>query len=145
MTVLHLRIKENNEVIDLDQGLLAQNMRLRRCVVIKNPKTGGAPHDYQGGIAINLEFLKGGLSIASNVNNDEISVPIDDSLEVNDVRFDLNFNAERVNRSFVTSIRNYDDTGTQPPFNRTAGANNNELKYVDLYFEYDKLYDYDTY
>ena len=145
MTVLHLRIKENNEVINLDQGLLARNMRLRRCVVIKNPKTGAAPHDYQGGIAINLEFLKGGLSIASNVNNDEISVPIDDSLEVNDVRFDLNFNAERVNRSFITSIRNYDDTGTQPPFDRTAGANDNELKYVDLYFEYDKLYDYDTY
>ena len=145
MVVLHIRIKANNEVINLDQGLVAQNMKLRRCVVIKNPKTGAAPHLYDGGIAINLEFLKGGISIASNVNNDEISVPMDDSLEVNDVRFDLNFNSERVNRSFVTSIRNYDDTGTQPPFNRTAGANNNELKYVDLYFEYDRLYDYDTY
>jgi hypothetical protein len=116
MVVLHLRIKENNEVINLDTGLLSQNLTLKRCVVVKNPKTGGAPHQFDGGIAINL-----------------------------DVRFDLNFNAERVNRSFVTSIRNYDDTGIVPPFNRTAGANNNELKYVDLYFEYDKLYDYDTY
>lgn len=145
MVVLHIRIKENNEVINLAQGLIGQNMTLRRCVVVKNPKTGAAPHIYDGGIAINLEFLKGGISIASNVNNDEISIPMDDSLEVNDVRFDLNFNSERVNRSFQTSVRNYDDIGTRPPFNRTAGANNNELKYVDLYFEYDKLYDYDTY
>ena len=145
MVVLHIRIKENSEVINLPQGLNARNMTLRRCVVIKNPKTGAGPHDYAGGIAINLDFLRGGLSISSNVNNDEISIPMDDSLEVNDVRFDLNFDSERVNRSFQTNVRNYDDIGTKPPFNRTAGANNNELKYIDLYFEYDRLYDYDRY
>lgn len=145
MVVLHIRISENSEVINLPQGLTARNMTLRRCVVIKNPKTGAAPAIYNGGVAINLDFLKGGLSIASNVNNDEISVPMDDSLEVNDVRFDLNFDSERVNRSFQTNVRNYDDIGTRPPFNRAPGANNNELKYIDLYFEYDRLYDYDTY
>ncbi len=145
MVVLHVRISENSEVINLPQGLNARNMTFRRAVVVKNPKTGGAPHVYNGGVAINLDFLRGGLSIASNVNNDEISIPMDDSLEVNDVRFDLNFDSERVNRSFQTSVRNYDDIGTKPPFNRTAGANNNELKYIDLYFEYDRLYDYDRY
>ena len=56
MVVLHLRIKQNNEVINLDTGLLAQNMKLRRVVVIKNPKGGGSDHDYGGGIAINLEL-----------------------------------------------------------------------------------------
>lgn len=145
MVVLHIRIKENNEVINLDKGLVSTNMTLRRAVVIKNPKTGGAVHDYAGGISVSLDFLTGGVAIASNVNNDEISIPIDDNLEVNDVRFDLNFNSERVNRSFQTNVRNYNDLGINPPFNRTAGANNNELKYVDLYFEYDRLYDYDTY
>ena len=28
MVVLHLRIKQNDEVLNLDQGLLAQNMKL---------------------------------------------------------------------------------------------------------------------
>ena len=143
MPILHIRVKGNNEVINLDSGIHAQQFTLKRCIVIKDPTVSATSYDYRGGISASFDWLQGGLEIKSNINSDELSIPIDVTKEVNDVRFDLNFASEDVNRSFQTNIFNYTKTGDRPTFDE-AGTNG-ELKYIDFYFQYFSSYDINRY
>lgn len=136
MPILHIRITENSEVINLDRNIHSQNFIFKRAVIVQNPATTNV---YNGGLTIKLSFLSGGLEFASNINSDEFSVAIQESQAVNDVRFDLNFSAEDISRSFQTDIFNYNKSGARPVFDAS------NLLYVDLYFEYDELYQYNTY
>lgn len=145
MGVLHFRITENNQVIKLDRQIHGQNMNLKKVVIIKNKDQTVAPvYGYKGGATITMDFLKGGLQMASNVNQDEISVPFKQEEDVTHVNFDLNFEAETIDQNFQVSVFNFDKTGGQPSFDPT-GVTANALMYIDLYFDYASLYDYNKY
>ena len=145
MAILHVRITEANQVIKLDRAITGQNMTLRKVVIIKNKdQTVGPVYPYKGGITVTLDFLVGGLQLASNVNQDEISIPFKQEEDVTHVNFDLNFEAETIDQNFQVSVFNYDKTGGQPSFD-PSGITANALMYVDLYFDYASLYDYNQY
>ena len=130
MAVLHFRITEANQVIKLDRGIHSQNMTLRKVVIVKNkdqtaPAAPAVLYNYKGGVSISMDFLKGGLQIASNVLSDTISVPFAQDVLVSHVNYDLNFDAEDIDQNFQVSIINYDQSSpttqpTQPTFD-TSG------------------------
>ena len=132
MPILHIRITENEQIINLDSGIYSQNFTFKRAVIIKD--VGTSTYDYRGGVTVNLDFLAGGTEIKSNINTDEISIPFDDSNKISDIRYDLNFSTEDVSRSFLVKVFNYDKQGDPPPFDITGTAG--EIKYIDLYFQY---------
>jgi len=145
MAILHIRITEANQVIQLDRAIHGQNVTLRKIVIIKNKDQSVTPvYQYKGGATISLDFLKGGLQIASNVNQDELSVPFKQEEDVSHVNFDLNFEAESIDQNFQVSVFNYDKSGAQPTFDPT-GVTANALQYIDLYFDYASLFDYNRY
>jgi len=154
MAILHVRITEANQVIKLDRGIHSQNMTLKKVVIIKNkdqtPPAGPAVlYNYKGGITVNLSFLAGGIEMASNTNTDEISFPFKQEEDVTTINYDLNFDAEDIDQNFEVSVFNYDRTSpttqpSQPTFD-TSGATGNALMFVDLYFDYASLFDYNQY
>jgi len=145
MGILHLRITDANQIIKLDREIHGQNLSLKKIVVIKNKDQTGTPlYNYKGGATISLDFLQGGLQMASNVNQDEISVPFKQDEDVSHINYDLNFESETIDQNFQISVFNYDKTGDQPPFD-TTGATANALLYIDLYFDFASLYDYNKY
>ena len=145
MGILHVRITEANQVIKLDRSIHGQNVTLRKIVIIKNKDQTVAPvYDYKGGATISLDFLQGGLQIASNVNQDELSVPFKQEEDVHHVNYDLNFEAESIDQNFQVSVFNFDKSGAQPTFDPT-GATANALMYIDLFFDYASLFDYNRY
>ncbi len=145
MGILHFRITENNQVIKMDRAIHGQNLSLKKVVIIKNKDQTVAPvYSYKGGATITLDFLKGGLQMASNVNQDEISIPFKQEEDVTHVNYDLNFESETIDQNFQVSVFNFDKTGGQPSFDPT-GVTANALMYIDMYFDYASLYDYNQY
>jgi len=141
MGILHFRISEQSQIIKLDRGIHGQNMTLKKVVVVKEPT---ATPDYKGGATVQISFLSGGLEISSNVNSDEISIPFKNTDEVTSINWDLNFDAEDINQNFTTSVFRYDKTGTPVAFDST-GATPGALYYIDMYFDYASLFDYNSY
>jgi len=140
MGILHFRISEQSQIIKLDRGIHGQNMTLKKIVVVKEPT---ATPDYKGGATIQISFLSGGLEISSNVNSDEISVPFKNTDEVTNVNWDLNFDAEDINSNFTTNVLKYDKSSSVV-FDSTGGTPG-ALYYIDLYFDYASLFDYNAY
>ena len=153
MGILHIRITQANQVIKLDSGIHSQNMTLKKVVIIKNKvQTVVAPavlYNYKGGVTVNIGFLAGGIEVASNVNSDELSFPFKQEEDVTEIDYDLNFDAEDIDSNFQVSVFNYDKSSpttqpSQPTFD-TTGLTNNALMYIDLYFDYSSLFDYNKY
>ena len=153
MGILHIRITQANQVIKLDSGIHSQNMTLKKVVIIKNKsQTVVAPavlYNYKGGVTVNIGFLAGGIEVASNVNSDELSFPFKQEVDVTELDYDLNFDAEDINSTFSVSVFNYDKSSpttqpSQPTFD-TTGLTDNALMYIDLYFDYSSLFDYNKY
>jgi hypothetical protein len=140
MPVLHFRIKQANEIINIPQQLNSQQFIFKRCVVIKDNQT---TVNYGGGCAIKLDFLNG-VEIVSNQNNEMLYIPFKDDDTISDRRYDLNFNSETVKRSFKASVYFYNDNTQQPVFD-TTGATASAIRYIDLYFEFQSIYDYNAY
>ena len=140
MPVLHFRIKNAKENIKLSRSLHAQNFTLRRAVVVKDASIHN-PVDtpYNGGMCVEVSFFTG-FEVLSNMNSNDILIPFDSSKEMNDPRFTLNFSSEEISASFSVSVSTY-DKGFECPFGEGAG----EIKFVDLFFEFSELYDYNTY
>lgn len=137
--MLHFRIFKNNQVIDLPKELHSQQFIFKRAIVVKNKSD---TTDYKGGLTVNLDFLSGGLEIMSNVSDNELMIPFINAAEVADIRFDMNLSAEDISRSFKTSVQYYNRSG--PPvfdFNGVAG----ELKYIDMFFQFNSLFNYNTF
>jgi len=153
MGILHIRITQANQVIKLDSGIHSQNMTLKKVVIIKNKsQTVVAPavlYNYKGGVTVNIGFLAGGIEVASNVNSDELSFPFQQEVDVTQIDYDLNFDAEDIDQNFAVSVFNYDKSSpttqpSQPTFD-SSGNTANALMYIDLYFDYSSLFDYNKY
>ena len=141
MPLLHFRISKPSEIINLDRALHGQNFTFKRAIVVKDPNS---TINYGGGICVQLDFLSGGLEIMSNLNDNELNIPFTDNSSVADVRYNINFASEDINRSFKVSVLNYDKSNTTPLLfdkNGTGG----ELFYIDMYFEFSELFDYNRY
>tara|TARA_R110000851_G_scaffold134824_1_gene270160 strand:- start:5075 stop:5500 length:426 start_codon:yes stop_codon:yes gene_type:complete len=141
MPLLHFRISKASEIINLDKALHGQNFTFKRAIVVKNS---ASTIKYKGGLTVQLDFLSGGLEIMSNMNDNELNIPFTDNTEVADVRYNINFASEDINRSFKVSVLNYNKSNTTPLLFNTAGTGG-ELFYIDMYFEFSELYDYNRY
>jgi len=153
MPVLHLRITKENDNINLSRSLHAQSFVFKRAVVVMNPSpTAGTIQNLDGGVTIQLSFFTG-FELLSNLSANNIYLPfsppkIDSNVTPNtgnfdifDIRYDLQFDAEDVKNSFNAKVFHYDSGSEQPTFGSSAG----NIKYIDLYFEFDNLFNTNNY
>jgi hypothetical protein len=153
MPVLHMRILKENDNINLSRSLHAQSFVFKRAVVVMNPSTTAQTiQNLDGGLTIQLSFFTG-FELLSNLSANNIYLPfsppkLDSNVTANtgnydifDIRYSLQFDAEDVKNSFNAKVYHYDSGSEQPTFGTTAGT----IKYIDLYFEFDNLFNTNNY
>ena len=164
MPLLHFRIKEKDEGINMSRSLHAQNLTLRRAIVTRNaslqtnPPTKPADNvaiipvvpvydvDYKGGLIVDASFLRG-YEIMSNFSSNDIMIPFGNEKANIDEQFELDISSEDITLAFNVKVYDFErkdtiqfisDSGNTAT---TAGA----IHYIDLIFQYDELYNNDTY
>ena len=148
-----MRILKENDNINLSRSLHAQSFVFKRAVVVMNPSTtAGTIQNLDGGLTIQLSFFTG-FELLSNLSSNNIYLPfsppkIDSTITPNtgnydifDIRYDLQFDAEDVKNSFNAKVYHYDSGSQQPTFGTAEGT----IKYIDLYFEFDNLFNTNNY
>ena len=160
MPVLHFRIKKQNENIDLSRTLHSQNLTLRRVIITRNrsvisnaPTTAPIPADnfipeyttdLKGGIIVDISFFKG-FEILSNFVSNDILVPFGNEVANIDNRYNLNFANEDIALSFNVQCYDFERKNSVVFQSDTTATTDGAIKYIDLFFDFDNLYDYSTY
>lgn len=153
MAILHYRITEKNQSINIPNTIHAQSFIFRRAVVRMVPLVAPATStNLKGGIVVTPSHFSGfeissGTSldsktskpITNNLGANDILIGIDEYKPINNIYFDMEFESEDINQGFTVSVTNFDK---QPV---TFGTGAGELTSIDVYFQFASLYDYKTY
>ena len=143
MPILHLRISQNDQNIDLPKELLAQKLTFIRANIYKDTNAGA---DYQGSVFVDLDFFNG-FEVNSNLSDNFLIVPIKKAEEIQTYQFEQEFNAEAVKQSFNCKVFYFDPANSKfilAPFSE-SGSTNGRIIYMDLFFQVASLWDYTTY
>jgi len=138
MPILHLRLNEANQNIVISKELKAQQLTLVRSTITKDT-TAGATND--GALFFELEFFSG-FEYISNLNDNYLVSPIDDSLAFQTYQLSQSFFSEDVKTAFNVKVRKYDGTNYSPV---VFGAGNGHIKSLDLFFQVSSLEDFQSY
>ena len=138
MPILHLRLNEANQNIVISKELKAQQLTLVRATITKDT-TAGATND--GALFFELEFFSG-FEYISNLNDNYLVSPIDDSLQFQTYQLSQSFFSEDVKTAFNVKVRKYDGTNYSPVLFTTG---NGHIKTIDLFFQVSSLEDFQSY
>jgi hypothetical protein len=153
MAILHYRITEAEQSINIPNTIHAQSFIFRRAVVRMIPLgTGATSTNCKGGIVVSPSHFSGfeissatslssttGKPISNNLGANDILIGLDEYKPINNIYFDMEFESEDINQGFTVKVSNFD---RQPvTFGTTAG----QITSIDLYFQFASLYDYKTY
>lgn len=146
MPLLHFRIDEADQTINLSRTLHAQNLKLKRVMIKKGDNT-----EFDGGLIIDCSFLKG-YEIMSPFAANDFMVKFGKTDESVDKEYDLGVASEDISLAF--NVKVYDflrNKLTATDFSKDATSTTGytpaatKIDYIDVIFEYDQLYNYDTY
>ena len=153
MAILHYRLTEAEQSVNIPNTIHAQSFIFRRAVVRMVPLTANSTStNCKGGIVISPSHFSGfeissgtsissttGKPITNNLGANDILIGLDEFKPINNIYFDMEFESEDVNQAFTVRVSNFDK---QPVvFGNSAG----QLTSIDVYFQFASLYDYKTY
>jgi len=153
MPVLHYRLNQNNQRIQIPNTVHAQRFTFRRAVVRMIPLAANTPStNLKGGLIVNashfsgFEFVSGtsidnttDKPITNNLGANDILIAVDEYKPITNEYYSMSFDSETVNQGFTVQIYNMDREKV------TFGTGAGELTSIDIYFEFSSLYDYQTY
>ena len=138
MPILHLRINEANQNIVISKELKAQQLTLVRATITKDTTAGAV---NAGALFFEMEFFSG-FEYISNLNDNYLVSPIDDSQAFQTYQLSQSFFSEDVKTAFNVKIRKYDGTNYSPVL---FGSGNGHIKIIDLFFQVSSLEDFQSY
>lgn len=153
MAILHYRITEAEQSINIPNTIHAQSFIFRRAVVKMTPLVAPATStNCRGGVVISPSHFSGfeissgssissstGKPISNNLGANDILLGLDEYKPINNIYFDMEFESEDVNQGFTVKVSNFDKGSI------TFGTGAGEIISIDLYFQFASLYDYKTY
>ena len=153
MAILHYRITEAEQSINIPNTIHAQSFIFRRAVVKMTPlATNSTSSNAKGGLVISPSHFSGfeissgtsissatGKPISNNLGANDILLGLDEYKPINNIYFDMEFETEDVNQGFTVRVYNFDREKV------TFGTGAGEIISVDLFFQFASLYDYKTY
>ena len=153
MAILHYRITEAEQSINIPNTIHAQSFIFRRAVVRMVPLTAGSNSiNCKGGLVISPSHFSGfeissgttidsttSKPISNNLGANDILIGLDEFKAINNIYFDMEFETEDVNQGFTVKVSNFDKGSV------TFGTSAGQLTSIDLYFQFASLYDYKTY
>tara|TARA_R110000851_G_scaffold298721_1_gene454219 strand:+ start:389 stop:805 length:417 start_codon:yes stop_codon:yes gene_type:complete len=138
MPVIRIRITSARQNVLLPVQVKASNLIFKRAVIVQY---GGVNPNLDGGISVHCSFIAGYSILTNTSDSNDLIVPMDPTKNINDIRFDLSLGDEFIKQSFFIDVLNYNNVASVSFLNTDPGA----LKYVDIYFEYSNLYDFEIY
>ena len=153
MAILHYRLTQAEQSVNIPNTIHAQSFIFRRAVVRMVPLVSPATStNCKGGIVISPSHFSGfeissgtsidgttGKPITNNLGANDILVGLDEYKPINNTYFDMEFESEDVNQGFTVKVTNFDKGAV------TFGTGAGQLTSIDLYFQFASLYDYKTY
>ncbi len=153
MAILHYRITQAEQSINIPNTIHAQSFIFRRAVVRMIPLTAGSTStNCKGGVVITPSHFSGfeissgttidgdtGKPITNNLGANDILIGLDEFKPINNTYFDMEFESEDINQGFTVKVSNFDKQAV------VFGTGAGELTSIDLYFQFASLYDYKTY
>ncbi len=153
MAILHYRITEADQSINIPNTIHAQSFIFRRAITRMTPLASGATStNCKGGLVISPSHFSGfeissgtsldgatGKPITNNLGANDILIGLDEYKAINNTYFDMEFESEDVNQGFTVKVRNFDKEAV------VFGTGSGEITSIDLYFQFASLYDYKTY
>lgn len=138
MPILHLRLNQANQNIVISKELKAQQLTLVRTTITKDTSA-GATND--GELFFEMDFFNG-FEYISNLNDNYLVSPIDDSLAFQTYQLSQSFFSEDVKTAFNVKVRKYDGTNYSDVL---FGAGNGHIKTIDMFFQVSSLEDFQSY
>ena len=138
MPILHLRLNEANQNIVISKELKAQQLTLVRATITKDTAA-GATND--GALFYQLDFFNG-YEYISNLNDNYLMSPIDDTLAFQTYQLSQSFFSEDVKTAFNVKVRKYNGTNYSDVL---FSAGPGHIKHIDLFFQVSSLTDFQTY
>ena len=153
MAILHYRITQAEQSINIPNTIHAQSFIFRRAVTRMIPLAAGSTStNCKGGVVITPSHFSGfeissgttidadtGKPITNNLGANDILIGLDEFMPINNTYFDMEFESEDINQGFTVKVSNFDK---QPV---VFGTGAGEITSIDLYFQFASLYDYKTY
>jgi len=148
MAILHYQLTRSNQPIQINAGIHSQNFIFRRAIIKSIPLTTPGTSINGGGVIVQPSHFSG-MEIVTDVNSDpnDILLGIDENLEINSIYYDMEFDSEDIQESFMVKTLKYDrsdvasfvgDNDKGDP--KLAG----QIVSIDIYFQFSSLYNYDT-
>jgi hypothetical protein len=153
MAILHYRITQPEQSINIPNTIHAQSFIFRRAVVRMVPlTTGSTSTNCKGGVVITPSHFSGfeissgttidgntGKAITNNLGANDLLIGLDEFKPINNIYFDMEFESEDINQGFTVKVSNFDKQAV------VFGTGAGELSSIDIYFQFASLYDYKTY
>ena len=153
MAILHYRITQAEQSINIPNTIHAQSFIFRRAVVRMVPLTAGSTStNCKGGVVITPSHFSGfeissgttidsttGKAITNNLGANDLLIGLDEFKPINNIYFDMEFESEDINQGFTVKVSNFDKQAV------VFGTGAGELSSIDIYFQFASLYDYKTY
>ena len=153
MAILHYRITQPEQSINIPNTIHAQSFIFRRAVVRMVPlTTGSTSTNCKGGVVITPSHFSGfeissgttldgntGKPITNNLGANDLLIGLDEFKPINNIYFDMEFESEDINQGFTVKVSNFDKQAV------VFGTGAGELSSIDIYFQFASLYDYKTY
>ena len=153
MAILHYRITQAEQSINIPNTIHAQSFIFRRAVVRMVPLTAGSTStNCKGGVVITPSHFSGfeissgttldgntGKPITNNLGANDLLIGLDEFKPINNIYFDMEFESEDINQGFTVKVSNFDKQAV------VFGTGAGELSSIDIYFQFASLYDYKTY
>lgn len=153
MAILHYRLTEDNQSIILPKDIHSQSFIFRRAVIRSVP-LGSSTSTLKGGVIVEPSHFSGfevvsGVSIKGSTNkpitnnlvSNDILLAIDESKTINNIYFDMEFESEDIPQAFTVKTFNFD---REKPTAGVYGTSAGQITSIDIYFQFNSLYDYNT-
>jgi len=155
MAILHFRLTQRNQSINIPKTIHAQSFIFRRAVVrMKTLTAGTASTVLKGGLIVSPSHFNGfeissGVTIdnatnkpiTNNLGANDILIGLNEYEAINNIYFDMEFESEDINAGFTVDCLNFDRDQSVDIFGTTEG----KIISIDVYFQFASLYDYQTY
>lgn len=147
MAILHYKITQADQNIELPTDIHAQSFILRRIIVQSMPPSsvGMLNSTNKGGVIVQPSHLSG-LEIISgdDSNSNDIVVAYDETVATHSIFMDMQFDSETVPRGFNVKVQKFDKNGLAG-FSPIDAPVQGTVHSIDVFFEFSSLFNYEGY
>lgn len=163
MAILHYRLTSANQNIVLSSGIDAQSFIFRRAIVhlVPDPNTGtiAAGTDLNGGGVVIKPSHFSGFEVVSDQTGgvNDIMLGFEGDKITQTIYHDMEFDSEQITRGFQVqtkklnhaaapkTLADADFAPRNPTTGVITGAAQGQIDYIDVFFQFESLYNYKSY